>query len=63
MYRVKDEKEAKDLIVLACPTNGQGEYIAPELAQEQTLENLEKFSERLDKAHDILVKKGMCRCG
>jgi hypothetical protein len=62
VYSVGTEQEAKELIVLACPTNMYGQYIAPELAQEQTLENLDKFSDRLDKMHEVLKKHGSCRC-
>lgn len=57
-----DEKEAQDLIVLSCETNIRGEYIARELVVEQTLENLDAFSERLDRMHEILKKNGACRC-
>lgn len=62
MYAVADEKEAQDLIVLSCETNLRGEYIARELVMEQTLENLDAFSERLDRMHEILKKNGQCRC-
>lgn len=63
MFSVGDEKEAQELIVLACPTNFQGEYIADELAHEQTLENLYAFGDRLRKIHDeLIVPKGRCRC-
>lgn len=62
VYSVADEEEAQDLITLACPTNFYGEHIAPELVEEQTLENLEKFSDRLDRAHAHLKLRGFCRC-
>lgn len=62
MYAVADEEEARALIVLTCPTNGLGQYIAPELAQEQTLENLDRFSARLERGHQVLRKHGHCRC-
>lgn len=62
VYAVADEKEAQDLIVLSCETNIRGEYLARELVQEQTLENLDAFSERLDRMHDILKRNGHCRC-
>lgn len=62
MYAVADEKEAKDLIVMSCSTNQAGEYIADELAREQSLDNLERFSERLNRMHDVLKKNGHCRC-
>lgn len=63
MFSVADEKEARDLIVLACPTNHRGEYYATELAQEQTLDNLYAFGDRLRKLHDEVLKpNGGCRC-
>ena len=63
VFSVADEKEAKDLIVMCCETNIHGEYIARELAREQTLENLDSFGERLRKMHDeVLVPRGNCRC-
>ena len=40
-------REAKALIVTACPLNYDGEYFSRELAQEQTLENLQAFSDKL----------------
>lgn len=62
VYSVSDEKEARELITLACPMNHEGQHIAPELAEEQTLENLEKFSRRLGFAHSLMVLNGGCRC-
>ncbi len=62
VFSVADAEEAEMLIVLACPTNMKGEYIAPELAEEQTLKNLEAFSTKLDRAHDMLKQAGRCRC-
>lgn len=49
VFSVDTEAEAKSLIVLACETNGRGEYIAKELVMKQTLDNLQAFSDRLDK--------------
>lgn len=47
VFSVNTEEEAKRLITLCCPMNDEGQYYARELAAEQTLENLEKFGERL----------------
>lgn len=63
VYRVADEEEAQALLAYACPTTPDGEYVAPELARKQTIENLEVFSARLDRYHDELVAHGLCRCG
>lgn len=62
VYSVADEEEAGALIVLTCPTNQAGQYIAPELAEAQTLDNLDRFSDRLDRGHDRLRESGNCRC-
>jgi hypothetical protein len=47
VFSVDTEEEAKALIVTACPLNYDGEYFSRELAQEQTLENLQAFSDKL----------------
>lgn len=63
VFSVGDEEEARALIVAACPTNAAGQYIARELAEEQTLENLYAFGDRLAKLHDEVFKpRGFCRC-
>ena len=63
VFAVGTKKEAKQLLTLACPTNIAGEFIAPELVDHQTLENLDKFSTRLDQAHERLIEAGQCECG
>lgn len=62
MYSVADDEEARHLLVLACSTNRKGQFIADELAREQTLENLEAFSDRLHVAHEHMRDRGYCRC-
>jgi hypothetical protein len=39
-----------------------GRYYARELASEQTLENLKKFADKIERAHGLLLSKGSCRC-
>ena len=51
VFTVNDAEEAERLLTIACPTNFDGEYIAPELVAEQTLDNLEQFSERLNQLY------------
>ena len=51
-FSVGSRKEAKALIVSACPRTIKGQYVAPELVKEQTLDNLEAFGDRLRKIHD-----------
>ena len=54
---VENEEEAKALITLACPLSLSGEYIAPELVQEQNLENLQAFSDRLNHLYEVHIRK------
>ena len=62
VFSVADEKEARALLTIACETNLRGEFIAKELVREQTVDNLFTFSDRLNKCHKFLVKRGACRC-
>lgn len=39
------------LLTVACPRNYDGEFVATELAEEQTLERLYSFGERLAAIH------------
>jgi hypothetical protein len=52
VYSVDTEEEARRLLVAACSTNYDGEFVARELAEEQTLEHLIAFGERLAKIHE-----------
>lgn len=63
MFSTCCEQRAEDLIVAACERNIAGEYTARELVREQTLENLEAFSRRLDETHDRLRPCGHCNGG
>lgn len=48
---------------MTCPRNRtNSDYYAPELANDQTLENLDKFSDRLDAAHERIKAAGHCTC-
>lgn len=47
VYSCKTEAEAKQLLVAACPRSINGDFVAVELVEEQTTENLRKFSDRL----------------
>ena len=55
-YSVDTEEEAKQLLVLACSTNAAGEFIARELVQEQTLDNLEAFGNRLNELWEKYIQ-------
>ena len=43
------------LIVMTCPRGTDGHYYARELIAEQTLENLQLFSDKLAKAYERLL--------
>lgn len=57
MFSVDTEEEALRLLTFACETNIRGEYIARELVREQTLENLELFSQRLEESWERIKCK------
>lgn len=57
IYSVDTEKEAKQLLAACCQTNMNGEFVADELLEDQTIPNLMAFGERLKKSH-ALLKKG-----
>lgn len=58
VYSVDTADEAESLIVAACPLSYNGEYYAPELATEQTLDNLAAFSDRLHETWLRLNEEG-----
>ena len=45
------------LVALACPKGLDGKYYAPELAQDQTFENLEAFGNRLEELYNKYINK------
>jgi len=60
---VGSAEEAKLLLTLACQTNLRGEFVASELAVEQTLDNLYAFGLRLQRAHDKgIAGTPQCTC-
>jgi hypothetical protein len=54
VFSVDTEEEARELLVFACGTNIEGEFVARELVQEQTLEALTAFSDRLAAYWELL---------
>lgn len=56
VFSVDTEEDAKNLLTAACPTNIKGEWFAPELARDQTLDNLNAFSDRLAYYWDLISK-------
>ena len=53
---VETEEEAQRLLTLGCQTNYNGEYIARELVDEQTMDNLNAFGERLNDLYHQYIK-------
>jgi hypothetical protein len=47
VFSVNTDDEARQLITLCCPRDSKGHSYARELAESQTLENLQKFSDKL----------------
>jgi hypothetical protein len=54
VFSVETEDEAHRLLTLTCPRNLLGEFVAPELAEEQTLERLDQFSDRLRRGYALM---------
>ena len=57
MFTTDTKEEAELLLTLACPVNVDGEHIARELAEEQTMENLAAFSARLNDIYHKYIKR------
>lgn len=58
VYSVDTEEEARKLLMLSCPRNAQGEFMARELMNEQNLDNLWAFGDKLEKCHKFMQQKG-----
>ena len=54
VFNVPTVEDARNLLVFACGTNSEGEFVARELVEEQTPENLDLFSQRLAKAWGLI---------
>jgi hypothetical protein len=57
VYSVDTEQEAQSLLVMACPRNLDGEFVARELVHTQTLERLDAFGDRLEQCHKMMRKE------
>ncbi len=57
VFSVDTEEEAKTLIVMTCTMGLDGNYYARELIEEQSLENLQRFSDKLATAYEHLQKR------
>lgn len=61
VYSVDTEEYAEELLVLTCQTDVSGQFIAHELADEQTLGNLAAFSDRLAERDEWLQERKRAR--
>lgn len=62
VFSVDTMEEAERLVVLACPRGEDGHYYSRELGQQQDLETLFAFGEKLNEYHEHLKKMGNCTC-
>lgn len=56
VFSTNTEAEAQSLLVLCCPRDAEGHLYARELAEDQTLENLQKFSDRLQRGWELMQR-------
>lgn len=54
---VDTEEEAKDLLAFTCVRNQNGEFVARELAQKQSIDRLFAFGDRLEKCYGDMKKR------
>ena len=57
VYSVDSAEEARDLLIAACDTNVEREFVARETVEEQTLENLYAFGRRLADVHERIKRR------
>lgn len=58
VFTTDTEEQARKLVVACCQTDAAGNYYAQELAEEQTLENLQKFSDKLARVWQLMKDRG-----
>lgn len=63
IFSVDTEEEARQLLIATCKRNLEGEFVAPELTQEQTLENLYAFGDRLREIYFTRIRGKFPRKG
>ena len=61
VFSVGSEEEARRLLTMACPLSNDGEFLAPELVADQTIKNLDSFSQRLEELHKMIPSE-WCDC-
>ena len=58
VFSVDTEEEAEQLLVLCCGRNLDGDFVADELLEEQTIPNLLRFGERLERVWEEYFAHG-----
>lgn len=56
-FSVNSVAEARKLLAVACLKNIEGEYVSPELAEEQTIERLFEFAKRLEHLYGRVIQR------
>jgi len=57
VFSVETEDETQRLLTLTCPKNNDGEYIAMELVEKQSIENVTAFGDRLKQYYEYIKAK------
>jgi len=60
VYSTDTKEEAKQIVVLACPTNYDGDYVAPEVAGttgDERISQFVAFGKRLEQIHKMIMEK------
>ena len=57
VYSVDTEEEAKKLLVATCERNLDNRFVARELVEDQSLDNLFAFGKRLAETHKRIQEK------
>lgn len=58
---VDTEEEAESLLLATCARNDQGEFVSVDLAQEQTVERLFAFGDKLEKVYKRMKERRRAR--
>jgi hypothetical protein len=57
VFSCDTKKEAHDLIVATCSRDLDGNYYSEELAKDQSLETLERFSQKLERVYALMKER------
>ena len=57
VFSTDTEEEALDVVVATCSLGLDGNYYSPELAREQTLENLQMLGDKMEHVYQMIRPK------